>query len=138
MFFRKSLKFYRGPQASDLKSELFSITNSLEHKDEKKRTIADHLKELKEPSFTKPFLCVGVLYMTYNFAGFNTASSYAKEFLDNSGRGIWNPAEEAVVLASFKFFMSLLSPFILLCVPKKTLFVSLSITSALAFLFGNW
>ena len=132
------MKFYRGHHASDLKSELSSITNSLDQKDDKKRTIGDYLKNLKEPSFTKPFLCYGVLHITYNFAGFNTTSYYAEEFLDNAGIGIWNPAEEAVALASFKFLMSLLSPFILLCVPKKTLFVALSFTSVFAFLLGNW
>ena len=73
----------------------------------------------------------------YHSAGFMTESQYAEEFLDKAGGGIWTPAEEAVALASFKFLVSLLSPFILLCSSKKTLFVTLSFISAFAFFLGN-
>ena len=131
------MEFYRGPNASGIQSELSSIINSIDYHDDKKKSITDHLKDLKRPSFYKPFSCVGVLYMSYNFAGFNTESYYAEEFLDNAGGGIWNPTEEAVVLASFKLLMSLLSPIILFYTPKKTLFVTLSFISAFAFLLGN-
>ena len=109
----------------------------MNYNDENRKTVADQMKELKQPSFYKPFSCIGILYMSYNLAGFNTESYYAEEFLDQGGGGIWTPAEEAVALASFKFLMSLLSPFILLQAPKKALFVTLSFISAFAIFLGN-
>ena len=135
--FRKSMSFYRGPNVVDVEKELSAIVDSFEKKENKGRTVIELLKQLKGPSFTKPYSCIGILYMIYNFAGLNTVSYYAEEFMDNVGSGIWKPAEAAVVLALFKFLMALLSPLILLKVPKKTLFVTLSFISTLSFLAGN-
>ena len=130
--------FYRGSNALAVEKELTTIVDSIEKKQNKGRTITDLLKQLKGPSFTKPYTCIGILDMIYKFAGLNTVSYYAEEFMDDVGAGLWKPAEAAVVLASFKFLMALLSPLILLKVPKKTLFVTLSFISALSFLAGNF
>ena len=129
--------FYRGPNDPEMEKELASIVESVAKKDNKGRTFVDLLKQLSGPSFTKPYSCIGILYMIYNFAGLNTVSYYAEEFLDSVGEGVWKPSEAAVALASFKFLMALLSPLILLKVPKKTLFVTLSFISASSFLAGK-
>ena len=131
------MSFYRGPDNLETEKEVASIIESVAKKDNSGRTFVDVLKQLRGPSFTKPYSCIGVLYMIYNFAGLNTVSYYAEEFLDNVGEGIWKPSEAAVALAAFKFLMALLSPLILLKVPKKKLFVTLSFISASSFLAGE-
>ena len=129
--------FYRGSNALAVEEELATIVDSIEKKQNKGRTITDLLKQLSGPSFRKPYSCIGILDMTYKFAGLNAVSYYAEEFMDDVGAGIWKPAEAAVVLASFKFLTALLSPLILLKLQKKTVFVTLSFISALSFLAGN-
>ena len=129
--------FYRGLDNPEVEKELSSIVESVAKKDNNGRTFTDILKQIRGPAFTKPYSCIGILYMIYNFAGLNTVSYYAEEFLDNVGEGVWKPSEAAVTLAAFKFLMALISPLILLMVPKKKLFVTLSFLSASSFVAGN-
>ena len=131
------MSFFRGPNDLKMEKELASILESVAKKDNKGNTFVDVLKQLMGPSFLKPYSCIGILYMIYNMAGLNTVSYYAEDFLDNVGEGIWKPSEAAVALAAFKFLMALLSPLILLKVPKKKLFVILSLISSSSFLAGK-
>ena len=92
--FRKSMSFYRGSNALAVEEELATIVDSIEKKQNKGRTITDLLKQLSGPSFRKPYSCIGILDMTYKFAGLNTVSYYAEEFMDDVGAGLWKPAED--------------------------------------------
>ena len=85
MFFRKSLQFFRGYDY-DITEEFSEI----EEKHESKKVFQGTkkvpiIKSILSLSFLKPFSCVGVLFITAEFSGYQAFMSYMFRVLKDSG-----------------------------------------------------
>ena len=84
-FFRKSLQFFRGYDY-DITEEFSEI----EEKHESKKVFqgtkkVPMIKSILSLSFLKPFSCVGVLFITAEFSGYQAFMSYMFRVLKDSG-----------------------------------------------------
>ena len=85
-FFRKSLQFFRG-SGYDITEEINEIEEKHDYykKASEGTRKAPIFKSILSLSFLKPFSCVGVLFITAEFSGYQAFMSYMFKVLKHSG-----------------------------------------------------
>ena len=137
LYFRKAMEFYRGSFAPGLDEELNAIVESTSIRDSKKGFKCSTLRQLTTASFLKPFLCIGVLRISYHVSGYTAVCAYSNDYFENAGAQALSYAADSAILGTVKLILSLLAPLILSRASKKILFATFGFVSAVAFILGN-
>ena len=104
--FRKSLKFFRGPN--------YDITEEIEEIKEKRKSKVENqgekssgmqtLKKIMSKSFLKPFSCIGIIFICSEWSGYNAFLTYMIEVLEASGFKL-DPRLGPIIVGCIRLFV---------------------------------
>ena len=135
---RKSMEFFQGSIDPGVEEEVNAIIENATMTKGKEGYINGSLRQLTSNSFLKPFLCIGILYWSYNMSGYGVIPSYSNDYFDNAGAQAFSYETESVILGSVRWILTFLAPFILLKLPKKCLFVICGLVSSVGYILGEY
>ena len=107
-FFRKSLKFFRGPNY-DITAEIDEIKEKRKSKVEtqgEKISAKQILKNIFSKSFLKPFSCVGVIFVCSDWSGHNAFLTYMIKVLRDTGFTKSQAKIGPIIAGSIRLFLS--------------------------------
>ena len=107
-FFRKSLKFFRGPNY-DITAEIDEIKEKRKSKVEtqgEKISAKQILKKIFSKSFLKPFSCVGVIFVCSDWSGHNAFLTYMIKVLRDTGFTKSQAKIGPIIAGSIRLFLS--------------------------------
>ena len=131
------MEFFRGPNGPGYE-EVNAINEKTCMSNSKKRCAFGNLSQLGRASFFKPFLCIGILYLSYQISGYSAVCAYSNDYFKNAGAQGIDYAADSAILGTMKLLLSVIAPLILLRVSKKFLFVACGIVSAVSFVLGDY
>ena len=105
--FRKSLKFFRGPNY-DITEEIEEIKGKRKSKIEnqgEKTSAKQTFNKIMSKSFLKPFSCVGILFIFSEWSGYNAYLNYMIEVLETSGFDL-DPRIGPIIVGSIRLFFA--------------------------------
>jgi hypothetical protein len=137
VYFRKSLRFFRGEYFLGLEEEISEITEARNKRD----TLNNQgwrlcSKRLCSRAFFKPFCCVGVLYNLFRLSGYSIVTHYTATYLEAAGAKM-DPMLGTVVVGAFLVLSSLCASFALLKISKKSLFTASGLAGAAGMIASN-
>ena len=137
LYFRDAIEYFRGSLGPGF-DEVNAINENTSISDRKKRCALGSLCQLGKASFLQPFLCIGILYLSYNISGYSAVCAYSNDYFKNAGAQGIDYAADSAISGTMKFLLSMIAPFILLRVSKKCLFVGSGLVSAVSFILGDY
>ena len=131
------MEFFRGSLGPEF-DEVNAINENTSISERKKKCALGSLCQLGKASFLQPFLCIGVLYLSYNISGYSAVCAYSNDYFKNVGAQGIDYAADSAISGTMKFLLSVIAPLILTRVSKKFLFVASGLVSSVSFVLGDY
>ena len=130
------MEFFRGSVSPGNDEEMNAIMENISRSKSKEEKGSGFLRHLLSISFLKPFSCIGILKISSCLSGYGTVMAYSNDYFDQAGAHVMSPGTDSVLLGAVKCGFTILAPFSLLKLTKRTLFVICGFISSLGFILG--